>query len=73
MQRELPTINFVTQAEVRSKAERRRAEEITELLRPIFTRWIAEFNRRRDAIFDAVRDADVSAGTGNRLHVPGKG
>ena len=73
MQRELPTINFTTQAEVRSEAEHRRTEEIMELLRPILKRWIAGFHHRRHTIFNAVQYVHVSAGAGNRRHLPGKG
>ena len=55
MQHELPTINFVAEAEVRSKAEHRRTEEIIELLRPILNRWAAKFHRRKLAILDAAQ------------------
>jgi hypothetical protein len=39
MQRELPTIDFTSEAEVRSKAESRRTEEVTGLLRAFFAGW----------------------------------
>lgn len=55
MQHELPTINFVAEAEVRSKAEHGRAEEILELLRPILNGWAAKFHRRKLAILHAVQ------------------
>jgi hypothetical protein len=48
MQHELPTINFVAEAEVRLKAEHRRTEEIMD-------RWVAKFHRRKPAIFYAVQ------------------
>lgn len=55
MQHELPTINFVAEAEVRSKAEHRRTEEIMELLRPALNRWAAKLHRRKLAILHAVQ------------------
>jgi hypothetical protein len=39
MQRELPTIDFTGEAEVRSKAEYRRTEEVTNLLKDFFAWW----------------------------------
>lgn len=39
MQRELPTINFTGEAEVRSKAESRRTEEVAGLLKAVFA-WL---------------------------------
>lgn len=39
MQRELPTIDFTSEAEVRSKAESRRTEEVAGLLKAFFAWW----------------------------------
>lgn len=39
MQRELPTIDFKSEAEVRSKAESRRTEEVAGLLKALFAWW----------------------------------
>ena len=67
MQRELPKIDFVTQAEVRSKAEHRRAEEIAGLLRLMFGRWTTRFQRRgATPHFGAVQCAPVSFAPVNR-------
>jgi hypothetical protein len=73
MQHELPTINFVAEAEVRSKAEHRRTEEIMELLRPILNRWAAKFHRRKLAILHAVQYIPAAAGAVNRQVAPGNG
>jgi hypothetical protein len=64
MQREFPTVDFANQAEVRSKAEARRSEELTGLLKLSFDRWAAKFNRFEPRIFDAVRHSHrpVAAG-----------
>jgi hypothetical protein len=55
MQHEFHTINFVAEAEVRSKAEHPRTEEIMEWLRPILNRWATKFHRRKPAILHAVQ------------------
>jgi len=39
MQRELPTIDFKSEAEVRSTAESRRTEEVAGLLKAFFAWW----------------------------------
>ena len=39
MQRELPSIDFANEAEVRSKAESRRTEEVAGLLKDFFVWW----------------------------------
>jgi hypothetical protein len=39
MQRELPTIDFKSEAEVRAKAESRRTEEVAGLLKAFFAWW----------------------------------
>jgi len=39
MQHELPTIDFTSEAEVRSKAESRRTEEVAGLLKAFFAWW----------------------------------
>ena len=71
MQRELPTIDFTSEAEVRSKAECRRTEEVTGLLKAFFARWRP---RRRQLtpglrqsgrpIFEAVRQTPWPVATG---------
>ena len=63
MQRELPVIDFTSQSEVRAKAEQRRTEELSGLLKLLFEGWTARFQRKQ-SVFDAVRYA--SAGAGNR-------
>jgi hypothetical protein len=45
MQRELPLIDFSTQAEVRLNAEHRRTEEVSSLLRDLFSEWLAKFRQ----------------------------
>jgi hypothetical protein len=64
MQRELPVIDFSTQAEVRAQAEHRRAQEIAGLIKPFFDRWTARFHRKQP-IFNAARYLQA-AGAGNR-------
>jgi hypothetical protein len=64
MQREFPAIDFATQAEVRSKAEARRSEEITGLLKLFFDRWAAKFDRFERPIFEAVRHSHRPATAG---------
>jgi len=66
MQRELPAINFTTQAEVRSQAEYRRSEEIGGLLSGFFGRWTAKFHSRKPVNFSAINYAQLPAGAGNR-------
>jgi hypothetical protein len=39
MQHELPTIDFTSEAEVRSRAESRRTEEVANLLTDFFAWW----------------------------------
>ena len=65
MQRELPTIDFPSQAEVWSKAEHRRTEEITDLVKLTFRGWAAKF-RRKPTIAGAVRYMPASALAGNQ-------
>lgn len=66
MQRELPAINFTSQAEVRTQAEYRRTEEIAGLLRGFFGRWTTKFRGRKPIIFNATQYARMNAGAGNR-------
>jgi hypothetical protein len=66
MQRELPAINFRSQAEVRSEAEYRRTEEITGLLRGLFGRWTTKLRSRKPIVFSASQYAQISARAGNR-------
>ena len=55
MQRELPTIDFSTQAEVRQEAERRRTEEVSGLLKSWFGDWLAKFRQFERPVLQAVR------------------
>ncbi len=61
MQRELPVIDFTSQSEVRSKAEHRRTEEITGLLKLLFEGWTARLQRKQ-SVFNAVQYAAAGAG-----------
>jgi hypothetical protein len=68
MQRELPTIDFTSEAEVRSKAESRRTEEVANLLKDFFAGWTpglrktsrlrqtSRFRRSGRPILEAVRE-----------------
>jgi hypothetical protein len=64
MQRELPTIIFTSEADVRSKAESRRTEEVTHLLKDFFAWRTLRLRQSGRPIFDAVREAHrpVAAG-----------
>jgi hypothetical protein len=64
MQRKLPTIDFTSEAEVRSKAEFRRTEEVTLLLKDFFASWTPRLRSSGRPILDAVREAlrPVAAG-----------
>jgi hypothetical protein len=55
MQRELPLIDFSTQAEVRLEAEHRRTEEVSGLLRIWFGEWLAKFRQFERPVLHAVR------------------
>jgi hypothetical protein len=55
MQRELPTIDFSTQAEVRLNAEHRRTEEVSGLLRSWFGEWLAKFRQFERPIWHAAQ------------------
>jgi hypothetical protein len=55
MQRELPTIDFSTQAEVRLEAERRRTEEVSGLLRSWFGDWLAKFRQFERPVLPTVQ------------------
>ncbi len=55
MQRELPTIDFATQAEVRLEAEHRRTEEVAGLLRSLFGEWLVRFRALEHPVLQAVR------------------
>jgi hypothetical protein len=55
MQRELPTIDFSTQAEVRLEAERRRTEEVSGLLRSWFGEWLAKFRQFERPVLQTVQ------------------
>ncbi|SHN81335.1 hypothetical protein [Bradyrhizobium erythrophlei] len=66
MQRELPTINFTSEAEVRSKAESRRTEEVANLLKDFFAGWTPRLRRtlRLRRILEAVRETQRPAAAG---------
>ena len=71
MQHELPTIDFASEAEVRSGAEARRTEEVANLLKLFFASWkprLRQWRRRlRQSgrpIFEAVRQAHRPAAAG---------
>ncbi len=55
MQRELPSIDFTTQAEVRLQAESRRTEEVAGLLRELFSGLRARIRQFERPIFQAVQ------------------
>jgi hypothetical protein len=55
MQPETPKIHFANQADVWSKAEHRRAEDIACWLGLAFRQWVANSTRRWRLIFDAVQ------------------
>ena len=64
MQPELHVIDFANQAEVRSKAEYRRTEEMTALLKTLFNGWMARLRRWERPVFDAVSPSRASATAG---------
>ena len=45
MQREFPSIDFATQAEVRLEAEHRRTEEVAGLVKSLFGEWLAKIRQ----------------------------
>ena len=55
MQRELPIIDFSTQAEVRLNAEHRRTEEVSGLLRSWFAEWLAKFRQVARPVLQTVQ------------------
>jgi hypothetical protein len=55
MQRELPTIDFSTHAEVRLEAEHRRTEEVSGLLRNWFGEWLTKFRQLERPVLQAVQ------------------
>lgn len=64
MQREFPTIDFATEAEVRSKAECRRTEEVTELLKDAFDGWTVRLPGLARPIFEALQPSHRPASAG---------
>lgn len=75
MQRELPTIDFTSEAEVRSMAEARRTEDVATLLKDFFADWtprhtsrLRHWKRRLRhsgrPIFEAVRQTHGPAAAG---------
>jgi hypothetical protein len=67
MQRDLPSIDFKTQAEVRLQAESRRTEEVAGLLRDLFSGWRARIRQFERPIFHAVPPSRQSVTGGNQL------
>jgi hypothetical protein len=67
MQRELPPIDFSTQAEVRLEAEARRTEEVSGLLRSWFGEWLAKFRQFERPVLQTVAHSRQPAASGNRL------
>ena len=65
MQRELPTINFTSEAEVRSKAESRRAEEVANLLKDFFAGWTPRLRLSGRPILEVVRETQRPAAAGS--------
>jgi hypothetical protein len=71
MQRELPIIDFASEAEVRSKAESRRTEEVAGLLKDFFAWWMprprlwtSSLRRSGRPILEAVQPAHRPAAAG---------
>jgi hypothetical protein len=71
MQRELPTIDFTSEAEVRSRAESRRTEEVANLLKDFFAgwtpkqrRWTSRLRKSGRPILEAVRETHRPAAAG---------
>jgi hypothetical protein len=65
MQRELPSIiDFTPEAEVRSKAEHRRTEEVSRLLKLLFERWRNRLRQSKRPVFDAVQPSHWPATAG---------
>ena len=64
MQRELPIIDFTSEAEVRSKAESRRTEEVSDLLKAFFAGWTLKLRRSGHPILEAVQQAHRPAAAG---------
>ena len=64
MQRELPAIDFTPEAEVRSKAEKPRTEEVAGLVRLFFAWWMPRLRQPGRPMIEAVRQAHhpVAAG-----------
>ncbi len=67
MQRELPPIDFSTQAEVRLEAEARRTEEVSGLLRDLFGHWLAKLRQFERPVLPSVSRSRQPATSGNRL------
>ena len=77
MRRELQTIDFASEAEVRSKAESRRTEEVANLLKDFFAwwtprlrqtptprRWTSRLRQSGPPILEAVRETHRPAAAG---------
>jgi hypothetical protein len=67
MQREMPHIDFSTQAEVRLEAECRRTEEVSGLLRDLFGWWSAKLRRFERPVLQAVHRSGQPVTGGNRF------
>jgi hypothetical protein len=65
MQREFPSIDFATQAEVRLAAEHRRTEEVAGLLKSLFGEWLAKFRQFERPVLRPVPHRPTAGG--NRL------
>lgn len=73
MQPELPKIDIASQAEVWSRAEHRRAEEISGWLKLAVGRWAANAHRRWQFISDAVQIVSAAPRTGKQRSAPSRG
>ena len=67
MQRELPPIDFSSQAEVRLEAESRRTEEISGLLRDLIGQWLARFRQFERPVLQTVQRSRQPVTGGNQL------
>jgi len=67
MQRELPVIDFSTQAEVRLEAEHRRTEEVSGLLRGWFGEWLAKLRQFARPVLQAVQHSRQRVASGKSV------
>jgi hypothetical protein len=66
MQHQLPTIDFKSEAEVRSQAEHRRTEEVAELLKAFFASWTPRLRQSARPILEGVQQAHRPVAAGRR-------